>query len=398
MFSNAPVGFAESLGAYRKASALTTDDPLELSRVLLKRARAKERSGSFPAALSETTKATKLVDGDSRNAARRHLAHVLGYVALIRQAQEKPQLALRAAVRAADAAERAGDEAALARAWQVMDWSLFMLGRSDEAVHSQSALEIYKKLGNLQDEAGLSTNLGAFAYFDGEWGRAIEYYELGREASERAGNMVDAAVAAANLGEVLVNQGRYEDAREPLLEARRIYASSGFGEGIAWADQLLGRLYGIEGDLERSVSALEASVGRWRELGMDASGFEAAIPLADAECRAGDPAAGLATLDEAETWVPDDYRSYYEVPLARTRASILDAAGREDEALVALEAGRASEEMGGDPYEAALLLLVTDRIAPDELDDGVAEQARETLRTLGVRSVPGIDFDSRISA
>ena len=398
MFSNAPVGFAESLGAYRKASALTTDDPLELSRVLLKRARAKERSGSFPAALSETTKATKLVDGDSRNAARRHLAHVLGYVALIRQAQEKPQLALRAAVRAADAAERAGDEAALARAWQVMDWSLFMLGRSDEAVHSQSALEIYKKLGNLQDEAGLSTNLGAFAYFDGEWGRAIEYYEMGREASERAGNMVDAAVAAANLGEVLVNQGRYEDAREPLLEARRIYASSGFGEGIAWADQLLGRLYGIEGDLERSVSALEASVGRWRELGMDASGFEAAIPLADAECRAGDPAAGLATLVEAETWVPDDYRSYYEVPLARTRASILDAAGREDEALVALEAGRASEEMGGDPYEAALLLLVTDRIAPDELDDGVAEQARETLRTLGVRSVPGIDFDSRISA
>ncbi|MGI9609198.1 MAG: tetratricopeptide repeat protein, partial [Acidimicrobiia bacterium] len=280
----------------------------------------------------------------------------------------------------------------------VMDWALFMLGRSDEAVHSQGALEIFQRLGNLQDEAGLSTNLGAFAYFDGDWAKAIEYYEIGREASERAGNTVDAAVAAANLGEVLVNQGRWGDALEPLSDARRIYSSSDFGEGVAWADQLLGRLYGVEGDIERSVTVLEASVDLWRSLGMDASGFEAAIPLADARCRAGDPDAGLATLDEAESWVPDDYRAYYEVPLARTRGSILEAADRRDEAAVALAAGLDSDELGGDVYESALLTLTMDKIAPDRLQSGSADAARETLRTLGVGSVPGIERSSAASA
>ncbi len=382
--------FEGSLNAYQRAAALTDSDPLARSEVLLKRARAKERAGSYVAALSDTTRARRLVEDHDGVSSQRQLAHILGYAALIRQAQEKPKQALVLAQAAVSTAEEIGDEEAVARAWQVMDWSFFMLGQSELAVLSTGALDIYKRLGMVDEEAALSTNLGAFAYFDGDWAKALEYYELGRSASERVGNMVDAAGAAANIGEVLVNQGRYEDAREPLTDARRIYASSGFGEGVAWADQLLGRLHGLEGDLEQAISSLEGSVDRWRSLGMDASGFEAAIPLADARCRAGDPAAGLATLDDAQSWVPADFRAHYEVSVARVRGAILDAAGRRLEAAEELRAGLASNELGGDPYEAALLALTLDRIAPDQLGAGLALEARETLRTLGVRSVPGI--------
>ena len=46
----------------------------------------------------------------------------------------------------------------------MLDWALVELGRGDEAVHSQRALELYDELGKLGPQATIYNNLGMFAY------------------------------------------------------------------------------------------------------------------------------------------------------------------------------------------------------------------------------------------
>ncbi|MEN8040965.1 MAG: tetratricopeptide repeat protein, partial [Actinomycetota bacterium] len=385
--------FESSLDAYRRATQLTGDNDLAKAEVLLKRARAKERAGAYSSALAETTRARAIAESIGTEDSQRLLGHILGYAALIRQAQQKPRQALDLAQRTAQVAEMAEDEIALARAWRVMDWAHFMLGEPDRAVHSVKALEVYQRVGDLDEEAGVSTNLGTISYLMGDWAAAIEHYDRGREASVRVGNLVDSAVAAANIGEVLVNQGRYEDAGEPLREARRIYSASGFSEGVAFTDLLLGRMYGIEDNLVESEQALEESIAESNALGLDAWSLEASIHLADAKCRAGSPETGLAIIAEAEASAPSDFRDYYAPLLARIRGSILNSAGQTNDAIRVLEQAITVAAERGEDYELSLLVLTLDRIAPDHTEAPSRLNAIRALRTLGVRSAPGVSLD-----
>ncbi len=385
--------FAASLDAYRHATRLTGNHPVVRAEVMLKCARAKERSGAYSAALSEATRARHLCEEVATPGAQQVIAQALGVTALIRQAQEKPQLAIDAAFAAVDAAEVAGDDDAMARAWMVMDYAYVMLGELDLAVNSVKSLQVFQDSGDLSEAAGVYTNLGAFSFWRGDWAEALEYYERGREASEQVGNMIDAAVAAANIGEVLVNQGRYSEAEEPLRAARRTYRASAHREGVGFVDILIGRMYGIEGRLDESERALKSSITALEGLGLGGSILEAEIYLADAECRAGSPETGLKILSDATSVAPPEHAEYYELLFSRIRGSILASAGRTGEAVVALKEAIATASERGDSFERSLSVLTLDRVAPDQADDASTQEARRTLRTLGVRSVPGISLD-----
>jgi class 3 adenylate cyclase/tetratricopeptide (TPR) repeat protein len=384
--------FAASLDAFTQAAKLTRDHPPARAEVLLKRARARERSGAYSVALAETTRARRLVEGRTESTARELLGRVLGLSALIRQAQQKPKLALHLATQAADVADDIDDEMALATAWRVMDWSYFMLGQPDAAVHSVKAIEVYHRLGALQEEAGVANNLGGFSYFKGDWGEALEYYSRGQKAAKRVGNMVDAASTGANIAEVLLNQGRYDEAESPLLEARRVYLASGFFEGVAFTELLLGRMYGIQGDHDAAQATLRTSIQHLEDLGVAGWSFEASIHLADATCRSGFPGDGLTILAAAEAGAPPEYVEYYGPLFARIRGSILDSAGQAEESVGTLEAGIRLAEERDDAYEHGLLILTLARIAHDRTLTEERQAAREALRTLGVRSVPGVSL------
>ena len=342
--------FESALAAYRRATKLAGGDDVVRAEVLLKRATAKERAGAYSSAIGETTRAANLLAGNSDLSALRLLAYAKGYAALIRQAQEKPRLALETAREALEMAELADEELALARAWRVMDYAYTMLGEPESAVYSIRALEVYRARGELEKEAVVSTNLGVLSYFSGDWAAALEYYERGRAVSVRVGNMVQAATAATNIGEVLVNQGRYEDAEKPLQEARRIGRASGFSDGVAFTDLVLGRMYGIRGSLSQSENALRDSITAYEILGSAGSGFEASIYLADAQCRSGSPETGLKTLLDAESQAPSDFVDYFQPLLSRVRGSILSEAGRTGEAIEVLEHGVALAVRRGEMY------------------------------------------------
>jgi tetratricopeptide (TPR) repeat protein len=313
---------------------------------------------------------------------------------LIRQAQERPGLALKAAEAAVVSANAAGDSISLAQAWKVMDYAHVMLGQLELATYSKNSVRIFQEAGDLREVAGVSTNLGVLAFWNGDWVQALDYYERGRDSSVKVGNMIDAAGAAANIGEVLVNQGRYDEAEGYLRSARRTYQASGFAGGISFVDLLIGRMYGIKGDLDKSENALLGSIEESRLFGLNGLILEAEIHLADAKCRSGSPEVALQVLDDAQASAPTEHAEFYELLLSRIRASILDAAGRTDEAIEYLERAITLSSERGDTFEHGLLVLTLSRVANDRVSADARDQATEALRDLGVRSTPGISLST----
>src|SRR5205823_131676 len=100
---------------------------------------------------------------------------------------------------------------------KLLELSLEELGDPTRFDVRGRALPIYEEL---DDQVGLAdelSNLGIFAFTDGLLDDSANLFEQSRLARARAGDVVGEATAEANIGEVLVEQGRFADAR-PVLE------------------------------------------------------------------------------------------------------------------------------------------------------------------------------------
>ncbi len=116
------------------------------------------------------------------------------------------------------------------------------LGELEEATHSQRALEIYEELGNLGSAATVLNNMGMFAYFRGRWDEAIDLYQRGHDMRITIGDTVDAAMGPMNIGEILSDQGRLDEAEAMFREVLRIWTAAGRKEFIALTTSDLGRV------------------------------------------------------------------------------------------------------------------------------------------------------------
>jgi class 3 adenylate cyclase/tetratricopeptide (TPR) repeat protein len=346
--------FDGALDAYRNASRLASD-PVAEAAMLLKRARARERAGAFTLALRELTVGRRRLDGIATVDGRRTRARLLALGASVRQAQARHRAALALAVDAAAEARRVGDDEALARALGVMDWANMMLGRPDRADHASEALELYERLGDLDGQASLMTTLGAKAYYDGRWAEAVGWYTRSREALLRAGNTWQAAGMGINIGEVLVNQGRLDEAEPLLRDALRVLRAAGFPDGASFAEMQLGRVLTARGAHVEAERLLEGARAAFAELGIGATALEAATHLAECRTRRGDAAGALALLDDALAAAGGD-ASVHAPAVARIRASALRTLGRVDEAARRAREGLDAARAQGLPYEEALIL------------------------------------------
>ena len=137
----------EALEAYRRATALARDDDVEWARLVLRRARVRERSGSFVTALRELRVAERRLEGSTSDEAIRVRVAVETMRAIVHEGQEQPRRALAAAERAAAEAEAIGELRDLANAFNVIDWAHVFVGDLDKAVHQPRIVEIYHSLG-----------------------------------------------------------------------------------------------------------------------------------------------------------------------------------------------------------------------------------------------------------
>jgi class 3 adenylate cyclase/tetratricopeptide (TPR) repeat protein len=378
--------FEESVDAFRQATRLVRDDPIRSADLLLKRARARARTGAYSAAYRELSIGRSLVSEVGSTQALGATARLNALNAQIRQLQEHPRAALRLAEQAMAEAEASGQREALARSYQVLDAAYMMLGQSAKAVYAERALAIYEELGNLPGTAIVTNNLGAQAYWEGEWEDAVKYYARARDAFVRAGNEAEAATCGANIGEVLVSQGRLEEAEEVLVPSVRVLRAYGLVDAAIFAEIQLARLRlfrGDDGAMETMV-ALHAEAAR---TGQVQSAIEAAILIAGALVVGGRPREALDRLVETERGSGGE-AELYGSSIARTRARALAALGRADEARQVVSAGLAQAREQGLVFEEAQLRLVEAELTEDPVARWrLLAEAEGLLRALGVVDV-----------
>jgi tetratricopeptide (TPR) repeat protein len=232
-------------------------------------------------------------------------------------------------------------------------------------------------------------NLGVIAYYENDWDETINRY---REASDRlrqVGMLNNAALSEANLGEVLVNQGRLDEAESVLRGALRVMLASGF-DMVNFARMQLGRLLMARGEFAEAEEQLRAGFDQWsaaRSTVWQAN--EVSIYLADCLVRSGRPLQGLEALERL-SGADQDEVEIFGAAIAAVAARALIDLGRLDEARATISRGVGAARIHGLDFDLSRLLLLADRVGPP-FDPGLettepAEEAHHLLHRLGVVS------------
>ena len=312
--------------AFKVAARLLKDDAVARAEILLKRAIAWARLGSYSAALRDTTAGLDSVKSLDTAEAKNSSNSLLALRAQVLLQQGRPREAIAIATEVVREAEPLGPSRALAIAYDALDGAYFELGEPEKAVHEIKALEIYREIGAARAAAVIASNLGVTAYAEGRWREASDYYTHSRDELERLGDATQAAFASANLGEVLISRGLLDEAEKVLDDARATLRAAEHLTGSIFAETQLARLALVRGSTETAVEDLARLVEEAASIGSTAFGLEASIYLAGAHVQDGDSERALGVLADAERTFGLD-SSPLVAHLARVRASALRETG-----------------------------------------------------------------------
>jgi tetratricopeptide (TPR) repeat protein len=187
------------------------------------------------------------------------------------------------------------------------------------------------------------------------------------------------------MGELLVNQGKLDEAEPILREARRVSQAAGFVDGASFAEIQLGKVLAKSGDVDGARAVLEHARDQLIDLGETPTALEASIEIAGCCVQRGGAAEALRILDDAEELAGGEAR-VHAAPIARMRASALAQDGRFDEAMEVAEAGLKEAIDQGLPYEEAQLIKTKADIAirtGGEVPTADLARADEILSGLG---------------
>jgi tetratricopeptide (TPR) repeat protein len=178
-------------------------------------------------------------------------------------------------------AERAGDRATLARCYLTLDYARMSLGEDVDFSGSTRALEIYTEIGDLGGEATAANVLGGFAFFAGRWEEAAEFYRRSRLARERTGDPSGAAMAKANLAEILLEQGQLDEAEAALVDVLHVWRASNDAGGVALACRFRGLGRARAGEFALAAKYLDESRSTFESIGAMADVIETDVAIAD---------------------------------------------------------------------------------------------------------------------
>ena len=381
--------FEPALEVLRRARRLAEGDPLVLAALHERRARILTRMGAYVRALREAMRGLRVVEGIDGVEAAKARASLSAVAASVRLYQGRPAEALPLALRGVREAESTGEPGELGLAYSLLNDVYIDLGRGDEAVFADRAIELFSSVGRLQGVGSVETSVGVRAYAEGRWGDAVAAYLRAQEAFGQTGDEAQAALAAANIGEVLVSQGRYEEAAPALREAARVLRAHGSLGPALFAEIQVGRLQLGSGELERAVETLTRVRDEAASVGMASLALDCGVNLATALAGIGEGERALGVLDEEEQRV-GAYASYFASALARARGATLLSLGRLDEAAVVIAAGIAAAREQDALYDEAQLLVLRSEVAlrlrASDATEAL-EEADRLLQRLGVVDV-----------
>jgi len=368
-----------ALGAARR---LTVDDPVAQARICFRRGQIAERN-ELARAVRWMRRGLRALEQSPGQPARRWRARLIADLAWIRQRQRRFREAERLCREALVEGELSGELRAQARAAYTLDWALFELGRFEEATHSARALEIYRELGDPEQEGRVLNNLGGLSYWQGRWQEAIELYRQAGVCSERAGHAADVAFTDGNIGEILADQGLLAEAASHLRRARRVWTTTVDRQGTAFANMLLGRLAVRDGRAGEGLELLAVALADMERFGVDFYAELAHALIAEGEALAGDPNRALALADEQLAAGNDEVSL-----LTRVRGIALARLGDLDGAATALELAVAGARERGEDFDVALGLDALARIGHARAPEHAERD--DILARLGVTALPAI--------
>jgi tetratricopeptide (TPR) repeat protein len=198
--------------------------------------------------------------------------------------------------------------------------------------------------------------------------------------------VANAAFGDCNVGEVLSDQGRWEEAEQVLREALRIWRGSRYEWGAAFATALLGRTVVRAGRHSEGIGLLEEGLAGLRRLGAMSDTALVEAYVAEALAFAGEPERALAAADRLLVAA-----SRTAPLLHRVRGFALAQRGAREPAEEALMASLDEARTQGIDFEVAITLDALERLSGRHADDPHIEGRRQRdalLAELDVTAVP----------
>jgi class 3 adenylate cyclase/tetratricopeptide (TPR) repeat protein len=391
------LGQYEAAGtAFALAGKHVREDPLRYADLAEKRHKVPIRLGQYSEALrwlSRGMRALENVDGDEASDER---ARLMAWYASVRQLQRQPRDAIEWAHRAIAETERteSGPQEAEGVAWYILDWAYLTLGRAEEAVYADRALEIFEETGNLKRIGAVLNHLAMRAYLEGRWDDSISLANRGRDATDAIGDSWTKAAVGFNIAEVLADQGRFDQSEPLVRESLRLWQETGATSDAAEAMSLLGRVLTQTGESDEARTLFDEALAVFRETGDEAEELRAHARIADWLFTRGETEAALDLVAETlERTTRTEGMSVLASALLRIRGDALAASGRPDAALQAyedsLEAARSLDAnllMKSTEYEVGRGYGALARLAEATGDDATSYAAERDriLQPLGV--------------
>jgi tetratricopeptide (TPR) repeat protein len=246
--------------SYRAAARLLRHEPTACARLHHKIGHELQYAGRYPQALRTLSRGLTLLNNDRSVEAARIRARIMAAYANCCEMKADHRRTILWCRRAIEEAEQVGEKEALANGLRMLDLALSEMGRPGDPVNLERAVQIYDELGDLSGKGRALNVLAAVRYWRGEWDRALELYEASRAATTKCGNLVFAAVTAANIAEVLLDQGRLQGVGALLGESSRVINAAGMAAGVAFAMYLDARLALLEGRLEEAIVRFDQAI------------------------------------------------------------------------------------------------------------------------------------------
>jgi class 3 adenylate cyclase/predicted ATPase len=387
--------YVEAREAYRTARRSLPNETTTAA-LLLKEALVSDLQGRFPPALRTLTRGMNVLRRQAGKEAAARRAEFAAQYGGIRRAQGRYEEAIRWCMLAIDEAEAGDAPAAMAHAYYVLDDAYVALGRANEAVYSPRALELYEGLGDLAKQATVMNNLGTYAYFEGRWKEAREWYERSAETFLKTGNMVNTAVEKMNVGEILLNQGRLEEAMKDLRDSLRICRASGARSWAVFAASLYGAAQARSHQFEEARAILDEVIVESREIGEPQQIAAAAAFLAELLLLEGDVEGASAAAHKALADCQDEALTPM---LLRIRAYRYVQSGDLEAAVRVLEQSLAAARHAGAEHEVAFTLEaflqcgLTGARDPDDMR-GERDALFDRLGIVAVPQVPSLPVEA----
>jgi class 3 adenylate cyclase/tetratricopeptide (TPR) repeat protein len=284
--------------ALRPARRLARTDPHRLAGLHLRTARQRHHIGQHRQALRWVSSGRKLLLTGTDDVTTWHaLAELAECGAIVRYDQGAYRAAITWGETALAEARRAGDPSLEARLLATLvAWSA-LAGQPRDESEVRTALELSERAGDLRGVARTANRLGVAAYYAGRWSEAVDYYAMAEDASRRIGRDFDAAAVAANRAEVLLQQGRFEDAESALNPAIKILTAARATSFLAFSLELEGRVLLSHGFHEEALAILTRARALCEEMGESDGELNIGAHIARCHLRADRMDAALELVD-----------------------------------------------------------------------------------------------------